>query len=116
VTLLGYRHDIHSLISEHEALIVSSLREGGPYTLAESLLLQRPVFGTDVGMMAEFVPEEFICEAGSSSSLNTLIANYLLKDDPSICFTSAFVLAQEQLTFQKMIEHTVFTYQSLLAS
>lgn len=116
VTLLGYRHDIHSLISEHEALIVSSLREGGPYTLAESLLLQRPVLGTDVGMMAEFVPAEFLCEAGSSPSLNTLLANYLLKDDPLICFTSAFVLAQEQLTFQKMIEHTVFTYQSLLAS
>ncbi|MGQ0518046.1 hypothetical protein ACT453_51120, partial [Bacillus sp. D-CC] len=50
------------LITDHEALIVSSLREGGPYTLAESLLLQRPVLGTDVGMMAEFIPVEFLCE------------------------------------------------------
>ena len=116
VTLLGYRQDIHSLISEHEALIVSSLREGGPYTLAESLLLQRPVLGTNVGMMAEFVPADFLCETGSSISLNNLIGNYLLGDDPSIFFTTAYERAKEQLTFQKMIEHTIKTYQNLLRS
>lgn len=116
VSLLGYRHDIHTLILEHEALVVSSLREGGPYTLAESLLLNRPVFGTDVGMMAEFVPAEFLCEAGSSHALNALIRHYLQIPDPSMDFTSAYKMAQEQLTFQKMIEHTLQTYQSLLVS
>lgn len=116
VTLLGYRQDIHSLISEHEALIVSSLREGGPYTLAESLLLQRPVLGTNVGMMAEFVPADFLCGTGSSASLNNLIGNYLLEDDPSILFTMTYERAKEQLTFQKMIENTIKTYQNLLRS
>jgi len=116
VSLLGYRQDIHTLIREHEALIVSSLREGGPYTLAESLLLNRPVFGTDVGMMAEFVPAEFLCEAGNRNALHALIRHYLQITDPSMNFTSAYKMAQEQLTFQKMIEHTLQTYQSLLVS
>lgn len=116
VSLLGYRSDIHTLINEHEALIVSSLREGGPYTLAESLLLNRPVLGTDVGMMAEFVPAEFLCEAGSSNALNTLLQHYLQVEAPFMDFASAYAMAQEQLTFQKMIEHTLQIYQSLLVS
>jgi glycosyltransferase involved in cell wall biosynthesis len=116
VSLLGYRSDIHSLINQHEALIVSSLREGGPYTLAESLLLNRPVLGTDVGMMAEFIPAEFLCKAGNSNTLETLIQDYLQVADPSMDFASAYAMAQEQLTFQKMIEHTLQIYQSLLVS
>ena len=95
---------------------MSSLREGGPYTLAESLLLQRPVLGTNVGMMAEFVPADFLCGTGSSASLNNLIGNYLLEDDPSILFTMTYERAKEQLTFQKMIENTIKTYQNLLRS
>jgi glycosyltransferase involved in cell wall biosynthesis len=84
--------------------------------LAESLLLNRPVLGTDVGMMAEFIPAEFLCKAGNSNTLETLIQDYLQVADPSMDFASAYAMAQEQLTFQKMIEHTLQIYQSLLVS
>lgn len=115
VKLYGYSNNIHPLIAEHEALIVSSLREGGPYTLAETLLLERPVIGTNVGMMSEFIPTEFLCEPNNILALQQLIQNYLKISDPESSFKTAYVLAQEQLTFTKMIDHTVQVYQSLFS-
>ncbi|MCZ3130088.1 glycosyltransferase [Acinetobacter baumannii] len=116
VHLYGYSDNIHPLITDHEALIVSSLREGGPYTLAESLLLQRPVLGTDVGMMAEFIPVEFLCEPNNIEALQQVIQNYLDVVAPEASFKQAYALAQEQLTFTKMIDNTVKVYQSLLSA
>lgn len=115
VKLYGYSDNIHPLIAEHEALIVSSLREGGPYTLAESLLLNRPVIGTDVGMMSEFIPVEFLCKPNQILPLQQLIQNYLEVSDIEECFKIPYALAQEQLTFTKMIDHTVQVYQSLFS-
>lgn len=113
VQLCGYREDIADLISAHEALIVSSLREGGPYTMAESLLLSRPVLGTDVGMMAEFLPAEVLCQPNNIAALAQVITHYSTFEQPQQVYQVAYDKAQTQLSFSQMLEHTVAVYQQI---
>lgn len=114
VSLIGYCSDIQLLISRHEALIVSSLREGGPYTLGEALLLQRPVIGTDVGVMREFINLDLLCEVGNVAALHHVIERYIALENPINKFQHAFQRAQKQLSFDKMIESTVNVYTQCL--
>lgn len=110
VKLYGYSDHIHQQLNQAEALIISSHREGGPYTLSEALLLHRPVIGTDVGMMSEFVPSEFLCEINQSDALHQLIKRYINEPDVEQKFSNSFDLAKQQLSFDKMIAHTIDVY------
>jgi len=114
INLIGHSADIQSLILQHEALIVSSLREGGPYTLGEALLLKRPVIGTDVGVMSEFIDLDLLCEAGNAAALKRVIEHYIALENPIEKFQRSFQLAQEQLSFDKMIKSTVNVYTQCL--
>jgi len=114
VKLIGFCPDIHSLISQHEVLIVSSLREGGPYTLAEALLLNRPVIGTDVGVMREFIDPDLLCEPGNIEALQQLIQDYVELANPEEKFKNIFQLAQQKLNFDQMIANTLNTYTQCL--
>lgn len=114
VTLLGYSDQIAQLLTEHEALIVSSLREGGPYTLSEALLLHRPVIGTDVGMMREFIPQQFLCQPDNVDALSAVIQHYLDTSEVDALFQSAYQHAATELTFTAMIEHTLAVYHTVI--
>lgn len=116
VQLLGFREDIQALISTHEALIVSSLREGGPYTLAEALLLQRPVIGTQVGMMAEFLAPEHLCASNDAQALQQLISSYCQLEQPAQVFAPTFAQATAQLSLDSMLQHTQAVYQQAIAA
>ncbi|CAB1217438.1 glycosyltransferase [Acinetobacter bouvetii] len=111
VKLLGFSDQVHQLLTEHEALIVSSRREGGPYTLSEALLLHRPVIGTDVGVMSEFIEADYLCKPDSAEALNAVIKQYLQLEAPEKEFDSAFTNAQHKLTFDCMIDQTLAVYQ-----
>lgn len=74
------------------------------------------MLGTDVGMMAEFISVEFLCEPNNIEALQQVIQNYLDVVAPEASFKRAYALAQEQLTFTKMIDNTVKVYQSLLSA
>lgn len=115
VKLCGFSHEIQQKISQHEALIVSAQREGGPYTLSEALLLNRPVIGTDVGMMAEFVPDEFLCVPNEINELRRIILAYLCTQDPLSLYQPAFEKAKKNLTYTAMLEQTLLTYGRSLA-
>ena len=114
VKLVGHSTEIQKLICEHEALIVSSLREGGPYTLGEALLLQRPVIGTRVGMMQEFLANEYLCEPNDAVALQHVIEHYCAQEHSTDAFQPAFDLAQQHLTIQHMLSNTVTVYQEAI--
>ncbi|MFX6610359.1 glycosyltransferase, partial [Acinetobacter baumannii] len=61
-------------------------------------------------------PVEFLCEPNNIEALQQVIQNYLDVVAPEASFKQAYVLAQEQLTFTKMIDNTVKVYQSLLSA
>ena len=115
VQLIGHSNEIQKLITEHEALIVSSLREGGPYTLGEALLLERPVIGTDVGMMSEFIDAQWLCPTQDVKALQDLIQKYVQLEAPQALFQSAFLHAQQHLTQAHMLQSTLEVYQRAIA-
>ncbi|WP_111885807.1 MULTISPECIES: glycosyltransferase [unclassified Acinetobacter] len=114
IKLCGFSHEIQKKISHHEALVVSSHREGGPYTLSEALLLNRPVFGTDVGMMSEFVPKDLLCQPASVAKLHAVILKYLELDHPLDNYVPYFSKAQQHLSFNMMLNHTCEIYSKLI--
>ncbi len=114
VKLYGYSDCVARLLIGHEALIVSSLREGGPYTLSEALLLHRPVIGTNVGMMREFVPQQFLCPPDDVQKLVAVIQHYLDTPEVDVLFHSAYQCAATELTFAAMIKHTLAVYHSVI--
>ncbi|MFV5614635.1 glycosyltransferase, partial [Acinetobacter baumannii] len=61
-------------------------------------------------------PVEFLCEPNNIEALQQVIQNYLDVVVLEASFKKAYALAQEQLTFTKMIDHTVQVYQSLLSA
>lgn len=114
VQLLGQRDDINALLQQASFLVISSRKEGGPYTLAEALLMHCPVISTEVGMVAQILPERLICPVDDVLALRQLIqqsvANYL---DLQQCSQPLYRLAQDQLTLEAMTANTLKVYREI---
>lgn len=116
IELLGYRADIATLLAQSDVLIISSRQEGGPYTLAEALLTKMPVLATDVGMVAEVLPPELICEPDNVAALHTLLQKYLSDIDTLNQISQPiYPFAQDHLSFAAMLDNTIAVYQELVA-
>jgi glycosyltransferase involved in cell wall biosynthesis len=114
IRLLGHREDVEDLICQSDCLVISSRKEGGPYTLAEALLLETPVLATQVGMVEDFLPTEYICEINNIKSLNQLLAKYI---NNRLIFNQNFKTiynkAKDNLSFQGMLANTLEVYHKL---
>jgi glycosyltransferase involved in cell wall biosynthesis len=58
VTFHGFRRDVDALMAHSDALLMSSLHEGLPYTLLEAMSLELPTVASDVGGLAEVLRHE----------------------------------------------------------
>ena len=115
VQLLGFRSDIANLLAAADCMIISSLKEGGPITLAEALLNQTPVLATDVGMVPDFIDPTYICVANNVSALHQLIQTQLKpKAQMSSVFEPSFLKAKQSLTLEQMLNQTQRLYAELL--
>jgi glycosyltransferase involved in cell wall biosynthesis len=116
ISFLGHRDDIPQLISNSDFFVIASHNEGGPYTLSEALLLKRPVLSTDVGMVPEVLPAEYVVEPNNVAALHTLIAQNIQQPDKlKHAFEAVYQLANEQLTFEAMLRNTVAVYQEVIS-
>lgn len=116
IELLGYRADIAMLLAQSDVLIISSRQEGGPYTLAEALLTKTPVLATDVGMVAEVLPPELICEPDNIAALHTLLQKHLSDlDKLNQISHPIYPFAQDHLSFAAMLDNTITVYQELVS-
>lgn len=117
VELLGHRDDIAGLLNQADVFIISSRKEGGPYTLAEALLMQTPVLATRVGMVPEILPSDLICEPDSVSALHTLLQNKL-QDISTLSEISQplYQFAQIHLSFNAMLDKTIEVYLELIST
>ena len=116
IKLLGFRSDIPELLRQSDVFIISSRNEGGPYTLSEALLLKRPVLSTDVGMVAEVLPSQFVCPPEDAQALAGLIGRHI--NNPAEMrqvFPAVYQVAIDELTFTAMLRNTNAVYQELLA-
>lgn len=114
VRFLGVREDIASLLSISNCMIISSRHEGGPYTLAEALLIQCPVISTRVGMTADYLPEEYLCEPDSVDALARLLTSALSSlSDLQLKQYCIFSKALDSLSLQSMASKTIDIYREV---
>ncbi len=115
VVFAGYQENSQRLLAVADALVISSRNEGGPYTLVEALLARVPIIATDVGMVSEFLPAEYIVPVGDVKALgekmiwaNTHMTEW--RDAMELVFKNA----QENLTLDAVITKTIAAYQTIL--
>lgn len=114
IELLGHRHDIADLLTQADVFIISSRNEGGPYTLAEALLLKTPVLATQVGMVADVLPAALTCEPNNPQALHQLLHTYLPQLNVLQTLSEPiYQFAQDHLSFEAMLTHTIAVYEEL---
>ena len=115
IELLGYRDDIAHLLHQADVFIISSRKEGGPYTLVEALLMKIPVLATRVGMVPEILPSDLTCEPDDVSALQVLLQTKL-QDIAALNEASMplYQFAQTHLSFDAMLDKTIAVYQELV--
>ncbi len=115
VTLLGHREDVTELLQHAGWHIISSVDEGGPYTLAEALLLECPVLATPVGMVADYLDPRWISSDSTVASLRSFIQTSITVslEERQIAFVPAFTRAQQELTFDAMCGQVLALYQQV---
>lgn len=116
VQLLGHRDDVPALLQQASWHVISSHDEGGPYTLAEALLLECPVLSTPVGMVPDYVAASWLSANSSAMALHALIDAALEQDAVQVqrAFAESFRRARVELTFEAMRDQVLALYGQLL--
>lgn len=115
VRFLGARTDALALIALADCLVIASRNEGGPYTLPEALLLGCPVLSTYVGMVPDYLPENFLCPVESIEELADLLQHHL-DDLPALLAAqqTLFNRAEEELTLPAMLRKNIRFYEKVV--
>jgi glycosyltransferase involved in cell wall biosynthesis len=116
VRLVGHRDSAFHFLPACDFLVISSLSEGGPYTLVEALLLGVPVVSTRVGMCADWLPADCLCEPGEVPALENMIFSAGLRAEKlKQEFKPIFEIARERLSLGGMAATTYSFYQQVIS-
>jgi glycosyltransferase involved in cell wall biosynthesis len=58
ISFLGYREDVANLLQVCDAMVLPSIREGLPLTVAEAMAMGKPVIGTAVDGTPEIIADK----------------------------------------------------------
>ncbi len=116
IHFVGFTDRVADYLSQAQLMLITSFREGGPYTMVEALLAEVPVIATDVGNTKALLPDHAIIDKGSAKDIAAAI-DRVLNDPVELrkSFTESFEYARGHLTVEKMVENTISVYRSVLA-
>jgi glycosyltransferase involved in cell wall biosynthesis len=114
IYLLGQLSEAHKYIPAFDVFILSSLKEGFPWSLLEAMTAKVPVIATEVGAVPEMIEDGqsgFIIDPGNSEQLAQKISE-LLKSD---YFQKEFpIRAHQNVIFRFELDKMVKAIESLL--
>ncbi|PCM42798.1 glycosyltransferase [Marinobacter sp. ANT_B65] len=115
IKLPGYERNPAPWLARAAVCLISSQREGFPYTLVEALMARCPVLSTPVNGAADLLPAGSLAKATDLCSLQTLLSGQLqdlgeLKKSQAACFE----YASQELTLDAMASQTEDFYYELL--
>ena len=120
IHFLGFRRDAYNFIAHCDALLISSLHEGLPYTLLEAMALGTPVIATSVGGLVEVIQNEatgLLVPPNDAAALSKAIRR--LNSEPPL---RARLGHQAQLTqkakysLEAMVDSYLTVYREVLSS
>lgn len=119
VTFLGYRSDVHEILSSSDIFVMPSIYEGGPIVVLEAMRAGIPVVATRTGAVPEYIDDSesgLIVEPGNSKALASAIERILQKPET---WTSMGRKGMEQFenyyTIDKTVDSLTELYYSLLS-
>jgi len=116
VMLAGYRADIVALLANADMMVISSIKEGFSYVLAEGLHVHQVAVATRVPVAMEILPEDFLVDYGDPQALATVIKHALRDPDATRrAFEPVWEFAARELTLKRMVEKTERVYQKVLS-
>lgn len=117
VKLLGQRDDINLLMQQASVHVISSHYEGGPYTLAEALLVNTPVVATQVGMAIDHLPHAYLSPINHPQTLAACLAHALADFERTQAdFLQIYTWAAQHLTLAAMLTQVEQVYVGVLRS
>lgn len=84
IRFLGFRKDNYDLINMYDLFILSSVKEGMPYVILETMKLAKPILCTNVGALNDIIKNGkngFIVEPESSDAIYDALKNILDNKD-----------------------------------
>jgi len=116
IHFVGFTDRVADYLSQAKLMLITSFREGGPYTMVEALLAEVPVIATDVGNTKALLPKHAIINKGNAQDIAGAIDRVLNEpEELKASFSDSFEYARGNLTVEKMVENTISVYQSVLA-
>ena len=113
VIFAGFRRDVPEVISIMNISVLSSLREGLPNALLESMAMYKPVVATNVGGVAEIVLNDktgFLVPSGDSSALAGAILKLLNDTTMALRFGEA---GRRHIEKNFSLERMIVKYEEL---
>ena len=114
VVFTGWRNDVEVLLQCADICVISSEREGFPYTMVEALLLGRPVISTNISDASKLLPAEAVVPVGDAQRLSKAIEK-AQKEYPRIMqdFANAFAFAKTHFTKEAMVQGVEAVYDEV---
>ncbi len=117
VTFAGYlnQKETKEIVKSSHLFIMTSQREGFPYTFVESMFCETPFISTPVSDIEKFITPKYITPFGDIAELTKKIIyakdnyNQVLQD-----FNPVFHLAKENFSVQNMTKKVVEIYKKVL--
>ena len=116
VTFTGYisQKETKEIIASSKLFVMTSLKEGFPYTFVESMFCKTPFISTDVSDIKKFIPEEFIVKLDTKDIADKIESFYKSYKENFSKFKPIFENAKDRFSIDNMINKTVKVYERVL--
>lgn len=116
ITFTGYlnQKETKEIIASSKLFVMTSLKEGFPYTFVESMFCKTPFISTDVSDIKKFIPEEFIVKLDTKDIADKIESFYKSYEENFSKFKPIFENAKDRFSIDNMINKTVKVYERVL--